>query len=272
MPSVNPNVAQGIKAAQGSQAAITVADGKAQELRDGKQKPRMAGDRYEKFEAPPSTVGSVPLATSEIGATTTAKSLNWIHANPKLPNLNVPALTHWFGNVQRFAGPVGSAIFTGWGAFQTRKLFKDPTAPTYAKAGMATATGLGAVALGGAVPLALSTFGKLSLSTAAASTLGRVVGGAGAGAGAAVNVIDTIATFRNKDATAGQKAFSLLGSVSAVGATAAFALGAATGPVGIALIAGSIAFPLLKNWLGKSKAANSVFGAIGSGIKKLFGG
>jgi hypothetical protein len=170
--------------------------------------------------------------------------------------------------VTRVLGPAGALLNLGYNLFSAKRILTDKKAPLFLKGGIVASTGLAGVSAVTATRMAASAFGWAPMTTEALKSMGKVCGLAGLGAGTILSAMDTFNTFRDPHATAAEKGFSTLATVSSLGLTAVVLLGV-TGPLGIGLGIGAVAFSLFKGWFAKNKTANAVFGAVGHFVKKL---
>jgi len=200
-----------------------------------------------------------------------------------------PWLLRAYQGITRVAGPVGAWLNVGYNAYSLKRIMSDPKAPALYKAGVVGSTGLAGVSALAATRVGLHAFNVWPMAAEGAKLMGKVAGVTGLGAATILSAMDTYAKFKDPNATAAEKGFSTLATASSAGLTAAVLLGV-TGPVGIALGIGAVAFTLLGPWLKNNKIANAVFEGIGSaasavggalksagsaivgGVKKIFSG
>jgi hypothetical protein len=168
----------------------------------------------------------------------------------------------------RVAGPAGAILNLGYNLFSAKRILTDKRAPLFLKGGIVASTGLAGLSAATATRMAASAFGWAPMTTEALKSMGKVCGLAGLGAGTILSAMDTFNTFRDPKATPAEKGFSTLATVSSLGLTAVVLLGV-TGPIGIGLGIGAVAFSLFKGWFAKNKTANAVFGAVGHLASKL---
>lgn len=173
-----------------------------------------------------------------------------------------------FKGYQLYTRSVGTALsFVNFGlsAYNTVKILGDKHAPTYLKAGMVGATALTGAAMAGVARQALHAYGLKPLTDAGAQAVGKFSGIAGSLGGFVLSALDTINTFRNPDATAGEKGLSTV----ATGMTASLALMAILGvggPFGAIFGIGSLVLTIFKGKLGKIGFINDTFEKIGNAI------
>jgi len=177
-------------------------------------------------------------------------------------------LTKGYMGLTRVAGPAGAILNLGYNVYSAKRILSDPKAPLFLKGGIVASTGLAGVSAATATRMAASAFGWAPMATDALKSMGKVCGLAGLGAGTILSAMDTFNTFRDPHATPAMKGFSSLATLSSLGLTAVVLLGI-TGPWGIALGIGAVAFSLFKGWFAKNKTANAVFGAVGHAFSKL---
>ncbi|MDB5098665.1 MAG: hypothetical protein JWM80_3086 [Cyanobacteria bacterium RYN_339] len=170
--------------------------------------------------------------------------------------------------ITRVLGPAGAVLNLGYNLVSAKRILSDPKAPLFLKGGIVASTGLAGLSAVTAGRMAASAFGWAPMATDALKSMGKVCGLAGLGAGTILSAMDTFNTFRDPNATPAEKGFSTLATVSSLGLTAVVLLGI-TGPIGIGLGIGAVAFSLFKGWFAKNKTANAVFGAVGGFVKKL---
>lgn len=170
----------------------------------------------------------------------------------------------------KVAGPIGAWLNLGYNAYSARKILSDPRAPLFLKGSVVGSTGLAGVSALAATRVALHAFNVWPMAAEGAKLAGKVAGVTGLGAATLLSAMDTFNTFRDPDSTAAEKGFSLLGTGTSAALTVAVLMGV-TGPVGIGLGIGAIAFTLAKGFLGKNKYANAVFDGIGKGVSAVAG-
>lgn len=164
--------------------------------------------------------------------------------------------------VTKVIGPIGAWVNLGYNALSAKRILTDPKAPGFLKAGIVGSTALAGVSAVTATRVGLAAFNVWPMASEGLKLFGRVSGIAGVGAGAILSAMDTFNTFRDPKATPAQKGFSALATGASVGLTLAMLLGI-TGPIGIGLGIGAIAFSLFKGFLGKNPVANAVFSGVG---------
>lgn len=170
--------------------------------------------------------------------------------------------------VTKVIGPIGAWVNLGYNAFSAKRILGDPKAPGFLKAGIVGSTALAGVSAVTATRVGLSAFHVWPMATEGLKLFGRISGVAGVGAGAILSAMDTFNTFRDPKATPAQKGFSTLATGASVGLAVAMLLGV-TGPLGIGLGIGAIAFSLFKGFLGKNRIANQIFSGIGKVLSPL---
>jgi hypothetical protein len=176
-----------------------------------------------------------------------------------------PWLLKSYMAVTKVAGPIGAWLNLGYNAYSAKRILSDPRAPGLFKAGVIGSTGLAGVSAAAATRVGLHAFNVWPMAAEGAKLAGKVAGVSGLGAATILSAMDTYTTFKDPNSTAAQKGFSLLATGTSAGLTVAVLMGA-TGPVGIGLGIGAIAFTLAKGWLGKNEVANRIFGAVGGAI------
>lgn len=242
-------------------------------------KQMMATVAAKSAEAPPSLIkspypGGTGMRIDQMDEASRNNNL-MLRLFDKLPGRLGAAVTSGYDKFSRFAGPIGAFANLGLNVFNTAKVWSDPNAPTYMKVGMPVATAGAAVSAAGAGLVLANNMGWSNLATKFSlgplqglEGISRGVGVAGFGAGAVLSAMDTIKTFSDPNSTAAEKGFSALGTGSAIGLTALTLLGI-SGPIGIALGVGAMAFPLLKGFLAKNPVANAVFEKVGEVAKPV---
>ncbi|MBM3275748.1 MAG: hypothetical protein FJZ00_11385 [Candidatus Sericytochromatia bacterium] len=176
-----------------------------------------------------------------------------------------PWLLKSYMAVTKVAGPIGAWLNVGFNIHSAKRILSDPRAPGLFKAGVIGSTGLAGVSAVAATRVGLHAFNVWPMAAEGAKVAGKVAGVAGLGAATILSAMDTYTTFKDPGSTSAEKGFSLLATGTSAGLTAAVLMGV-TGPVGIGLGIGAIAFTLAKSWLGKNKVANQIFGAVGGAI------
>lgn len=185
-----------------------------------------------------------------------------------------------FKGYQLYTRSVGTALsFVNFGlsAYNTVKIMGDKNAPTYLKAGMVGATALTGAAMAGVARQALHAYGLRPLTDAAAQAAGKFSSITGSLGGFVLSALDTINTYQNPNATAGEKGLSTI-ATGMTASLAAMAILGVGGPFGAIFGIGSLVLTIFKGKLGKIGVVNKAFEAIGSaiapaaeGVKKFFG-
>lgn len=173
-----------------------------------------------------------------------------------------------FKGYQLYTRSVGTAIsFLNFGlsAYNTIKIVGDKHAPTYLKAGMVGATVLTGASMAGIARQALHAYGLRPMTDAGAQLVGKFSGIAGSLGGFVLSALDTINTFRNPDATAGEKGLSTI-ATGMTAALAGMAILGVGGPFGAIFGIGSLVLTIFKGKLGKIGFINDTFEKIGSAI------
>lgn len=178
-----------------------------------------------------------------------------------------PWLLKAYQGFTRVAGPIGAWLNLGYNAISARRILADPRAPMFLKGSIVGSTALAGVSAAAATRVGLHAFNVWPMAAEGAKLAGKVAGVAGLGSATLLSAMDTFNTFRDPNSTAAEKGFSLLGTGASAGLTVAVLMGV-TGPVGIALGIGAVAFTLAKGFLGKNKYANAVFETIGKGVSQ----
>ena len=181
-----------------------------------------------------------------------------------------PWLLKAYQGFTKVAGPIGAWLNLGYNAYSAKKILSDPRAPLFLKAGVVGSTGLAGASAVAATRVGLHAFNFWPMAAEGAKAAGKFAGVTGLGAATIVSAMDTYTTFRDPKSTAAERGFSLLGTGASAGLTIAVLMGV-TGPVGICLCIGAVAFTLAKGFLGKNKYANAVFEGIGKGVSAVTG-
>lgn len=181
-----------------------------------------------------------------------------------------PWLLKGYQAFTRVAGPIGAWLNLGYNAYSAKKILSDPRAPMFLKASVVGSTGLAGVSAVAATRVGLHAFNLMPMAAEGAKLVGKVAGVAGLGSATLLSAMDTFNTFRDPNSTAAQKGFSLLGTGASAGLTIAVLMGV-TGPVGIGLGIGAVAFTLAKSFLGNNETANAIFEGIGKGVSTAVG-
>ncbi len=181
-----------------------------------------------------------------------------------------PWLLKAYRGITRVVGPIGAWVNLGYNIFSAKRILSDPRAPGILKGGVVGSTALAGVSALAATRVGLHAFNVWPMAAEGAKLAGKVAGVTGLGAATILSAMDTYTTFKDPNSTAAEKGFSLLATGASAGLTVAILMGV-TGPIGIGLGIGAVAFTLLKPWLAKNKIANAVFEGIGKAASAVGG-
>ncbi len=279
----NQKLADLVKAVEAQKAGPALAPGATPAAAAPKESTEQAGtepkaesdgrDGYVKYQAPqvsrPVYTGGAPALKPAQMDQAMVKNNLMLRALYALED-KAPWLLKGYMGFTKVAGPIGAWLNLGYNAYSARKILSDPRAPMVLKAGVVGSTGMAGVSAVAATRVGLHAFNVWPMATEGAKLAGKVAGVAGLGAGTILSAMDTFNTFRNPKSTSAEKGFSLLGTGFSAGLTVAVLVGL-TGPVGIGLGIGAVAFTLAKGFLGNNKYANAVFDGIGKGVSAAGG-